>query len=284
MLAHRALVPAIVLLLAFFAGGPAPAAFAAGERDVLSSAQAIRRAGCAQRSGLRTALIRDARLDQVAAAWSRGGTLSEALQRTDVRVKRSASLRIGNTSRTEQSLRSGLCTALTTADYASLGVHAGESQTWVVVAQLFSPPPPSAAHGIAERSLLLVNRARGDARRCGSQPFAAAPPLRGSPTLAQAALAQAKDLAANSVLSHRGSDGSDPGARATRAGYRWRVVGENVASGPQSAEEVIAGWLHSPDHCENIMDPRYTEMGIAYAVNTRSSGIIYWSQVFGLPR
>jgi uncharacterized protein YkwD len=254
---------------------------------LVAAAQSVRRAGCAQRGGVAIPLQRDAQLDRVAAEWSRGGMLAAALGRAGVRAKRSASLQVSvglPAGQLENSLRTGLCTALTTADYTALGLHATDSQAWIVVAQRFITPAPSAAGAIATRILQLVNRARSEPRRCGRREFAAAPPLQSSSLLDGAARTQAQDMAAHSVLSHRGSDGSDPGARATRAGYRWRVVGENVASGPQTAEEAIAGWLDSPDHCENIMDPRYAETGIAFAVNPRSSGVIYWSQVFGLPR
>jgi uncharacterized protein YkwD len=272
----------LLLALALCTGDGASAAAAADAR-IAAAAQSVRRAGCGNRPGTNAALRREPQLDRVAAAWARGGTLAQALGTAGVRAKRSASLRIAIED-PQPALRGGLCTALTTDDYAALGIHDSGTQAWVVVAQLFTAPPPAAREAIAARSLLLVNRARAGARRCGRTQYAPAPPLRASDVLSAAARMQAQDLAARSLLSHRGADGSDPGQRATRAGYRWRVVGENVASGPQTADEVIAGWLESPDHCENIMDPRYTEMGIAYAVDARSSGFIYWSQVFGRPR
>jgi uncharacterized protein YkwD len=65
-----------------------------------------------------------------------------------------------------------------------------------------------------------------------------------------------------------------------RTGYRARHVGENIASGVPTAREVVDGWLASPGHCSNIMDPRFTEMGVAYATERRSRGVIYWTQVF----
>jgi uncharacterized protein YkwD len=279
----RATVALCALPLGFAAGH----AFADVEDGVAAAAQEVRRTGCGERHGIAAALRRDPQLDRVAAAWSRGGSLAAALERIGVRARRSASLQVTAqrpSAQIRQSLRAGLCTALTTADYASLGVYTKGSQAWIIVAQRFITPPATAAAEIAARSLQLVNRARSQARRCGARQYAAVDSLGTSAQLDAAALTQARDLAAHSVLSHSGSDGSDPGARATRSGYRWRVVGENVASGPQTAEEAVAGWLASPDHCENIMDPRYREMGIAFAVNPRSSGVIYWSQVFGLPR
>ena len=47
-----------------------------------------------------------------------------------------------------------------------------------------------------------------------------------------------------------------------RAGYESRLTGENIAYGPVSAEEVVAGWLASPGHCENIMEPRFRDIGM----------------------
>jgi uncharacterized protein YkwD len=111
----------------------------------------------------------------------------------------------------------------------------------------------------------------------------AAPPLSLSEVLGRAARTQADDMARHGSLSHAGSDGSTPAERATRAGYRWKLVGENIAAGQPTAEQVVAGWLESPGHCANIMDPAYAEMGVAFAYEARSEKDIYWSQVFGTP-
>jgi uncharacterized protein YkwD len=68
----------------------------------------------------------------------------------------------------------------------------------------------------------------------------------------------------------------------TATGYTWRLVGENIASGQPTPEDAVAGWLDSPGHCVNLMDPRFTETGAAYAVSAHH--IVYWTQEFGLPR
>jgi len=52
--------------------------------------------------------------------------------------------------------------------------------------------------------------------------------------------------------------------------YQEKLVGENIAYGPKTADEVVQGWLDSPGHCANIMDPRFAEMGIAYAAGRAS--------------
>ena len=108
-----------------------------------------------------------------------------------------------------------------------------------------------------------VNAARSEARTCGGERFGAAPPLAWSARLEAAALRHSRDMARTDRLSHRGSDGSRVGARATEAGYDWRRIGENVAQGPGSVEAAVAGWLASPSHCGGIMDPGYTQVGAA---------------------
>lgn len=139
--------------------------------------------------------------------------------------------------------------------------------------------------GDANRRVLeLVNEARSQARRCGWRRHAAAPPLAASGMLQRVALAHARDMASRGELDHAGRDGSTPAARVTRAGYRWRVTGENIASGQPTAETVVAGWLRSPRHCANIMDPDFTELGVGHAVEPRGTGRIFWVQVFASPR
>ena len=88
----------------------------------------------------------------------------------------------------------------------------------------------------------------------------------------------------SSDLSHDGRDGSTPAQRVTRAGYRYRTTGENIAAGQMDPEEAVAGWIKSPPHCENLMNPVYTEMGVAYAINRASDMGVYWAQTFGTPR
>ena len=51
-----------------------------------------------------------------------------------------------------------------------------------------------------------------------------------------------------------------------------------------SPQQVMAAWLASAPHCENIMKHEFAEMGAAYAVNQNSDSLIYWTQVFGTRR
>ena len=46
-------------------------------------------------------------------------------------------------------------------------------------------------------------------------------------------------------------------------------------------EDAVAAWIKSPEHCANVMNPAFTEMGVAYAVDSRSDIGVYWTQAFG---
>lgn len=130
-----------------------------------------------------------------------------------------------------------------------------------------------------------VNRARATPRNCGTRHFDAARPLTWNRSLASAAQAHSVDMARQSYFSHQGKDGSEVSDRAKHAGYRYLGIGENIAAGQKSADEVMAGWLASPGHCANIMDRWFTEMGSAYALGGGGrDNHPYWTQVFGTPK
>ncbi|HJR68496.1 MAG TPA: CAP domain-containing protein, partial [Gammaproteobacteria bacterium] len=67
-------------------------------------------------------------------------------------------------------------------------------------------------------------------------------------------------------------------------GYAWRGSGENVAAGQRTAEEVVEAWLDSPGHCATLMEPKFTETGIAFALAPGKNPDVYWTQVFAAPR
>jgi uncharacterized protein YkwD len=143
---------------------------------------------------------------------------------------------------------------------------------------------PGPARRVSARVLKLVNAARTHGRRCGHEYFPAVKPVRLSSTLERAAREHVRDMADHDFFEHEGSDGSSPTERLARTGYRWRLTGENIAYGPTSAEEVVSGWLGSPGHCENIMEPRFTEMGVAFAIGWTRGNPVYWDQTFAVPR
>lgn len=124
----------------------------------------------------------------------------------------------------------------------------------------------------------LVNQNRRQGARCGGEYFPSAGPVSWNDELTAAAQIHSNDMNANSFFSHTGSDNSSLADRVRKIGYKYSTIGENIAMGETQTEElVVEGWMNSPGHCRNIMQGRFTEMGVA------RSGI-YWTQVFGRPR
>jgi uncharacterized protein YkwD len=126
------------------------------------------------------------------------------------------------------------------------------------------------ASGAVARIVALVNSERSKAG-CS--------PVTLNAKLSKAAQDHSADMASHQNMSHTGSDGSDPGARITRAGYNWSAYGENVAYGYSTPEQVMAGWMSSPGHKENILTCSFKEIGVGLAQPGS-----YWTQDFGTAR
>jgi uncharacterized protein YkwD len=130
-----------------------------------------------------------------------------------------------------------------------------------------------------------VNAVRAQGRTCGAKEFPAAPPLRWNPQLETAALTHSQDMAAQRYFSHADKEGTYADVRSRRAGYAWQRIGENLAFGQDTPQAALEGWLASPGHCANIMNPNFTEMGAAFGLTAdKSAGVYYWTQMFGTPR
>lgn len=144
-----------------------------------------------------------------------------------------------------------------------------------------APAPTPAPSGDFERRVLaLTNAARAVARTCGTQNYAAAPALAWNDLLANAARGHAQDMAAKNYFAHNSLDGRTPWDRIVAAGYtNYRTLAENIAAGQTTPENVVDGWLGSPGHCANIMNPALKELGVGYAAG--GSYRYYWVQDFG---
>ncbi len=105
--------------------------------------------------------------------------------------------------------------------------------------------------------------------------------------LIAAARRHARDMASNDFMSHVGSDGSRSGSRADAAGYRWRLIAENIAAGPDDALAVIALWMESPGHRHNLLTPDAVHAGLAHVArdgaSPRASYENYWVLMLAAP-
>ena len=75
--------------------------------------------------------------------------------------------------------------------------------------------------------------------------------------------------------------GEEPGQRALEAGYIYLAVGENLAGGQTSPEQVMAEWMASPPHRQNVLAAQWREAGLA--VRTGGQYGVYWVLEFGNP-
>jgi uncharacterized protein YkwD len=181
-------------------------------------------------------------------------------------------------------IRDKYCGMLLSGEFSAVGTARHGNEWQIVLAHPLVYPTLPEAPQMSQELLALVNAARATPRNCGNTSFGAAPPVAWNETLARAALGHSRDMADKRYFSHKEPNGSDPAARATQAGYRWTRVSENIASGQHSMASAVADWLDSPGHCANIMNPAFTEMGAAYAVNPANEHRTpYWTQMFGLP-
>jgi len=216
----------------------------------------------------------------------RGGDLQTVLKAANYHAAAAQAIVLSgprNARRAMDVLAKQYCEDIAQPKFSQIGVTR-EGNTWrIVLAQPLLAQNLGSWREAGQEILRLTNEARAVARSCGQQPFSPAPALSWNTRLAETARGHSADMARRNAFSHAGRGGREAGARAEAAGYEWRAIGENIATGQGSPQRVVAGWLASPTHCANLMNPRFTEMGAAYALNMHTGTGIFWTQVFGTP-
>ncbi|MFN3258065.1 MAG: CAP domain-containing protein [Ilumatobacter sp.] len=135
------------------------------------------------------------------------------------------------------------------------------------------PPPPT----FSEQAVAILSLVNAERTQRGLQP------LELDERLTEAADRHTSDQAAAGDIYHVAPNGTGPGERIAATGYPFSSWGENVAAGYRTAEAVMAGWMNSPGHCRNILNPGYTELGVGY-LETATSYRIWWTQKFARPQ
>ena len=80
-----------------------------------------------------------------------------------------------------------------------------------------------------------------------------------------AAKAKLFDMLKQDYFAHRTPDGRQPWAFMQAAGYRFQVAAENLAKGYDTEPELQRAWMKSRGHRANILNPLFTEIGVADA-------------------
>ena len=133
----------------------------------------------------------------------------------------------------------------------------------------------------AAEALRRINAARAAGHSCGWRRMPPAPPLRWDGALQSAAAGHSRDMAQRNYFDHRSPDGRTVRERVARTGYKMKMVGENLAGGDAQVRGAIQGWLDSPSHCQNMMDARFSEVGVACVGRRGSAWGTYWTMVLG---
>ena len=297
-----------LIVSAGLAAGPA----LGSATDALSAVEALREGGCGGVVPAARPLRHELALDGVAQQWADGLALAAAAERNGYPALATSGLHVSSTpAGILEALRRYACREVTSQDLRGVGIFRRGLDSWIVLTADYRAPalpssgariapstlaapvpesprapvsPGATAAALATQALELVNDVRAHGTRCGQRVFAPAPPLALSDTLANVAFGHAIDMAEHDYFEHRDLNGQSPADRVRAVGYREKLVGENIAYGPKSVEEVVQGWLDSPGHCENIMDPRFAEMGIAFMAGRSGRHGLYWVQVFAEPQ
>ena len=138
------------------------------------------------------------------------------------------------------------------------------------------------AHSVGFQFKIKAMRLTNDIRRKHGLPA-----LRHSSKLETAAQGHSAVMAKHGYLGHHQPGSSSlPMKRAEKAGYKPSIVSENVF-GPNmrmsaidhatlTPKHAVDGWINSPGHRRNLLDPRVTEVGYGY-VNG------FWTQLLAAP-
>ncbi|PHS34077.1 MAG: hypothetical protein COA92_03335 [Sulfurovum sp.] len=155
---------------------------------------------------------------------------------------------------------------------------------------------PKINRATQQKYLDAINKVRAEARSCGSAgSFTTAAPLRWSRALYSAAYEHSNDMLKSNHLTHKGSGtkfdwtarvqrlnrGSHFKERIENNGYKqWKNIAENIALGSSTIDAVMLNWIKSDYHCANIMNPEFTDVGMAYTYKEGSKRSHYWTQNF----
>jgi uncharacterized YkwD family protein len=133
--------------------------------------------------------------------------------------------------------------------------------------------PVTSALGTYEQQVVdLVNKERAAAGLSA---------LKVNMTLAKVAETKAADLRDKNYFSHTSPTYGSPFDMMKQFGISYTAAGENIAKGQKTPAEVMNGWMNSPGHKANILNSKYTEIGVGYV--TDGSGTGYWVQEFIRP-
>jgi uncharacterized protein YkwD len=168
----------------------------------------------------------------------------------------------------------------------------------VVDSEVISSTPTFSQNKIDEY-LFAINKARSTQQNCGTGgAFSATTALLWNEKLYKSSYEHTQDLISSQTFSHFGSGSASDWTgtvlgkssvldeRIETYNYKWKTIGENIGAGTliDTAEKMVDKWLKSDNHCANLMNPNFTEVGMVLIKDENSLYTHYWTQNFGTPK
>lgn len=100
-------------------------------------------------------------------------------------------------------------------------------------------------------------------------------PLTMHTTISSAAMTRAKEITTS--FSHTRPNGTSFSTVLKENGISYKGSGENIAWGQKTPQEVVTGWMNSAGRRANILNEKFTQIGVGYYVENTTP---YWVQLF----
>lgn len=87
---------------------------------------------------------------------------------------------------------------------------------------------------------------------------------------------KSEDMGVNNYFDHTSPNYGSPFDMMKKLGITYSAAAENIAKGYKTPEDVVNGWMNSPGHRKNILNPNYNKMGVGIYFGNST----YWTQLF----
>lgn len=101
------------------------------------------------------------------------------------------------------------------------------------------------------------------------------PPLTSHWELSRIARYKSRDMSENGYFSHTSPVYGSPFEMIKSFGLSYKTAGENIAKGQKTPKAVVSAWMNSSGHRANILNSKFTTIGVGYEQNGH-----YWTQMF----
>lgn len=128
---------------------------------------------------------------------------------------------------------------------------------------------PVKTEGLSELEQKVIELTNQERRKNGLSE------LKADASLSNVARTKSKDMQANNYFSHTSPTYGSPFDMMRDFGISYNAAAENIAQGQQTAEQVVQAWMNSEGHRANILNGKFTHIGVGHDPNGN-----YWTQMF----